>query len=99
MLSDKEKTQLGWKVSAFVKDAFRDFCIENGFIVQDDCGGALAIWPYLPAAIRERAKLQANGVAAIDEKFWKQFRAGLELALEAQSNIQREKPGHKPQKK
>lgn len=99
MLGDAEKSQLGWKVPAFVKDLFRDFCIENGSVVQDDCAGALAIWPYLPAAIRERAKLQAKGVTAIDEKFWEQFRAGLELALQARLNIPPEKPGRKPGKK
>ena len=99
MANSKEKIALGWEVSPEVKDSFRDFCIENGFVVQNDCAGALTIWPYLPAAIRERSKLQANGVAAIDEKFWEQFRAGLELALQARSNIQQEKPDRKSRKK
>lgn len=99
MSSDKEKSQLGWKVYTFVKDSFRDFCIENGLVVQDDCAGALVIWPYLPAAIRERAKIQANGIESIDKEFWEQFRAGLESALQARANIRQEKQGSKPRKK
>ena len=98
MANCEKKIALGWEILPKTKDFFRDWCIDNGMVVQNDCAGALTIWPYLPAAIRERAKLQANGIAAIDEKFWEQFRAGLELALQARANIQREKPDRKPHK-
>ena len=95
MAKYKGKIPLGWEVPPEIKDLFRDWCIDNGLVVQNDCAGALVIWPYLPSAIRERAKLQAKGVAAIDEKFWNQFRIGLEMALQARANIQQEKQGRK----
>ncbi len=87
----EEKVQLGWLVPFSVRESFRDFCIDNGFVVQDDCAGALALWPYLPAAIREQAKLHAKGIESIDATFWDSFRAGLELALQAQPDTQPKK--------
>ena len=99
MKKNPEKIKLGWYVPTECRDKFSQWCADNGLICQDDCAGALVIWTYLPAAIREQAKLQAKGTAAIDEKFWEQFRAGLELALQVRANTPQEKPGRKPRKK
>lgn len=94
-----EKITTGWQIPMDVKEKFVNFCVKVGALAQEDCAGALTIWPYLPPAIREQAKLQAKGIAAVDEKFWDAFRAGLELALQAQSDTRQEKRGNKPRRK
>lgn len=76
-----------------VKDDFADFCTEKGNIIQEDCAGALLIWQYLPAQIRESARLEAKGIRAVDKRFWKHFQAGLELGIQAQLNNQQQKQG------
>ena len=91
----KETTKPGWNIPVDVRDSFTAFCAEVGTIAQEDCAGALLIWPYLPAQLREQAKLQAKGNAPIDKKWWQSFRAGFELALQARSNILQEKRGSK----
>ena len=91
MAKYKEKTSLGWEVLPEVKDRFRDWCVDKGCLTQDDCAGALTIWPHLPSIIREKAKKESKGISSIDVKFWEQFSAGLELALQAQLNSLQEK--------
>lgn len=86
-----EKITTGWRVPAKIKESFVEFCAQVGALAQEDCAGALVIWPYLPAAVREQAKLEAKGIAAVDKKFWEQFRAGLELGIQAQLNIRQQK--------
>ena len=95
MNQPEEKVQLGWQVPVSVKEAFRDFCSDTSSIVQEDCAGALFIWRYMPAAIREQARMTAKGIGSVDKKFWEQFRAGIELALQARLNTQQQKPGRK----
>jgi hypothetical protein len=90
-MAKKETTKPGWNIPVDVRDSFTAFCAGVGAIAQEDCAGALLIWPHLPAEIREQAKVQAKGNSAIDKKFWQQFRSGLELALQARSNILQEK--------
>jgi hypothetical protein len=92
MAKTVEKIQTGWKIPVTCKDSFTKFCDEVGSLVQEDCAGALLIWQYLPAQIRELAKMHAKGVTKIDKKFWDQFRQGLELGIQAQSNTPPQKP-------
>lgn len=92
MAKNMQKLTLGWRISRDVKDDFTDFCAKVGSLVQEDCSGALVIWPYLPAQIREWARLEAKGLPAVDKKFWIDFQKGLELGLAAQANIQQKKP-------
>ena len=92
MVKDVEKIQTGWQVPVSCKDSFTEFCDRVGSLVQEDCAGALVIWQYLPAQLRELAKLQAKGLVEVDQKFWDQFHQGLELGIQAQSNIPPQKP-------
>jgi len=91
----KGKIQLGWEVPPEVKESFRDWCINKGVLVQEDCAGALVIWKHLPSIIREKAKLEAKGTPSIDAEFWKQFSQGLELAVQAQLNNLHKRPDEK----
>lgn len=93
MRKNKEKVALGWYVPVEAKRLFVEFCAGVGSVAQEDCAGALHIWQHLPAAIREQAKLQAKGLQAIDKVFWEQFRAGLELAIQARQGIPPETQG------
>jgi len=94
-MGKNKRSQANWLIPDEVKNNFVDFCASIGAIAQDDCAGALVIWQYLPAAVREQAKLEAKGIAPVDKKFWEQFRAGLELGVQAQLNIQRQKQAKK----
>ena len=87
-----EKTKPGWFIPVKVKDSFVNFCADKGNIIQEDCAGALLIWQYLPAQIRESARLEAKGIRAVDKRFWKHFQAGLELGIQAQLDSPRQKP-------
>ena len=78
--------KLGWNVPISTKENFVEFCEQVGSRYQEACAGALAIWQYLPAEIRENAKLTSKGINQVDEEFWKQFRAGLDLAIKARSS-------------
>lgn len=73
---------MGWTVPVSVKDAFVDFCTSRGARIQEDAAGALVIWKYLPAQIREWARLEAKGTPAVDRQFWESFARSLELALQ-----------------
>ena len=92
MPKNNEKIQISWRVPQDVKDNFTSFCNHIGAIIEDDCAGALIVWQYLPAELREQAKLAAKNQGKIDKVFWEMFRAGLELAL-AQQSIQQQKKG------
>ncbi len=85
MKKNAEKIKLGWYVPADCRNKFAQWCADSGLICQDDAAGALTLWPHIPAAVREQAKLQAKGIAAIDEKFWDTFRMGVELTLRGQA--------------
>ncbi|MHC4397871.1 MAG: hypothetical protein ACYS1A_19680 [Planctomycetota bacterium] len=86
-----EKVKTGWLVPVKLKESFVNFCAEKGNVAQEDCAGALLIWQYLPAQTRELARLEAKGIQSADKTFWKQFSQGLELGVQAQLNIQRQK--------
>ena len=94
-MEKNKRSQANWLIPDEVKNSFVEFCASIGTIAQEDCAGALVIWQYLPPAIREQAKLQAKGIAALDKKFWDQFRSGLELGIQAQLNIQQQKKAKK----
>jgi len=84
---------VGWRVADDVKDVFTDFCKAVGANYEDSCAGALVIWQYLPAQIREWAILEAKGQPAVDREFWLDFAAGLQLGLRAQQGSQPKKGG------
>lgn len=86
------KVTAGWPIPADVKESFTKFCAEKGNLAQEDCAGALVIWQYLPAQIREYARLTAKGKPAVDADFWEQFSKGLELGIKAQLNSRSQKP-------
>ncbi len=90
-----KKIKTGWLVPIELKESFVNFCAEKGNVAQEDCAGALLIWQYLPAQIREQARLEAKGVQSVDKKFWKQFSLGLELGIQAQLSIQQQQQGKK----
>lgn len=92
MGKNSDKVMLGWYVPIEARRKFVEFCVEIGSLAQEDCAGALIIWQHLPAQIRELAKLQAKGLVEVDQNFWDQFRQGLELGIQAQSNIPPQKP-------
>lgn len=92
MANNAEKIKIGWLIPVPIKERFVDFCAEKGNLAQEDCAGALLIWQYLPAQIRESARLEAKGIRAVDKRFWKHFRAGLELGIQAQLNSPQQKP-------
>ena len=92
MKKNEEKTKTGWPIPLSIKDSFVNFCADMGNLAQEDCAGALLIWQYLPAQIRESARLEAKGIRAVDKRFWNHFRAGLELGIQAQSNNLPQKP-------
>jgi len=69
---------------------FREFCDRIGGQIDEEQAGAKWLWPYVPAALREQAKLAAKGLAEVDEEFWVRFGAGLEAALAARAAIQRQ---------
>ena len=84
MQKNAEKTKLGWYVPADCRNGFAQWCADSGFICQDDAAGALILWPYIPAVIREQAKLQAKGIVPVDENFWDAFRSNLNRVLGGQ---------------
>ncbi len=90
-----EQTQLGWRVPVKVRDTFAKFASEIGTVTQEDCAGALTIWPYLPSEIREQAKLAAKGLVEVDPAFWEDFRSGVRMALRAQANNPPQRRGKK----
>ncbi len=90
-----EQVQLGWKVPLAVKENFTTFSNKVGTLIQEDCAGALTIWPYLPSEIREQAKLAAKGLVEVDPAFWEDFRSGLRMALRGQANNPPKKRGKK----
>jgi hypothetical protein len=95
MKKNEEKIKTGWPIPVSVKESFVNFCAKVGCLAQEDCAGALLIWQYLPAQIREKARLEAKNARLMDEDFWQQFSSGLELGIKAQLNIQKKKPEKK----
>ena len=59
--SQEEKVKTSWFVSPVVKDSFVDFCKKSGTVTQDAAAGALLVWQYLSADIREAAVREALG--------------------------------------
>lgn len=77
----EKKTKTGWPIPVSIKDLFVNFCAEKGNLAQEDCAGALFIWQYLPAQIRESARLEAKGSQIADKKFWENFRSSVQQSL------------------
>lgn len=78
MKKNAEKTKTGWLIPINIKDLFVNFCAEMGNIAQEDCAGALLIWQYLPAQIREAARLEAKGAQKANKEFWENFRKSVQ---------------------
>lgn len=67
--------KLGWQVTPETVDAFKVFCDKAGVRYQDAASGALFLWMYMPAEIREWAMLAGKGDSeSPDEDFWEGFR-------------------------
>lgn len=86
--NNSELKALGWRISEEAKDAFTAFCDTVNAGYEEACAGALLMWIHLPAQVREWATLQAKGHQIIDDQFWKDFAAGLELGLRGQRETQ-----------
>ena len=91
MAKNLETTKTGWPIPTKVKDSFVEFCAHVDSHAQADCAGALFLWQYMPAQIREWAKLGAKGAPVVDSDFWRGLSTGLELSLQAHSESQRAK--------
>jgi len=102
MINNLKKVQPGWLIPETVKDKFRDFCIEKGENTQESCAAALTLFCYLPAQVREWARLVAKGLIPADEEFRKEFAGGvaqqLTQALQDQNNSLQAKPVSKSKK-
>lgn len=88
MAKDSTKVMLGWKLDEDALDQFKAFCDRIGAKYSDEATAALFVWQFLPAAIREEAKIRDN------ETFWN----GWKLALQQMPTII-EQPKDTPKKK
>ena len=77
MAKDKEKNnekdRVGWESPKKAIDSLRDFADSIGGNYGDQAGGALLIWKYLPANMRENIVQASQGRAEIDEEKYKKF--------------------------
>jgi len=83
-MTKKTTKTAGWPVPDHVKDSFTEFCKRVGTLAKDDCAGALFIWQFLPAHLRERAKLDAKDHPLDDatQAFWIELDLALEKIIE-----------------
>ena len=88
-----EKVTAGWPVPVEAKRSFTEFCAKSGSLAQEDCAGALVMWQYLPAQIREWARLEAKGIPSVDKEFWRAFEAGLQAGITSQLRNLQQKQG------
>ena len=86
MEKNNGKTKLGWCIPKNIREDFTEFCATKGTLIQEECAGALIIYQFLPAEIRELARLQAKGVEDINSDFWKDFASALRLGIKAQQD-------------
>jgi len=97
MKKNPEKIKPGWWLPVKVKESFADFCSDVGHHIQEDFAGALFIWPYLPAQLREWATLDAKDNPVVKPEFWEGLKkAGLlSTDLTPSENLLRKKDaGH-----
>lgn len=87
-MTNKELTNVGWQIPVAVRDRFTAFSDRVGNKIQEDCAGALIVWLYLPAQLREWARLEAKGCSAVGEGFWEGFAEGLAAELQRLGNSQ-----------
>ena len=90
MASNSEKIRLGWEVPKELRNSFRDWCVNKGVLVQEDCAGALIIWQFLPAEIREAAKMEAKGTPSLNKKFWSDFQTGFAQYISERATSQKQ---------
>ena len=79
-----DMTTIGYSVPLKVKDEFVDGCKTRGEVIQQSIAGAMKLWGFLPAEVREAARLSAAGKGDIDDAFWEDFGYGLRLGLASQ---------------
>lgn len=84
MLKRIEKTKPGWYIPIDVKDKFVNSCSDVGEIIQDDMAGAIWLWCYIPATIRELAKLASVGKLSLPDEAWREFGRGIEAGALSQ---------------
>lgn len=84
----QEKVQLGWEISVKAKEEFMAWCRQNGIVVQVAAAGAIILYRYLPASVRELAQAHASGVEGLElpREFFEEFAAGLEEAFSQYRN-------------
>ena len=73
MIKKPETTKPGWNLPVPVRDKFAEWCQTMGTKAQDDCAGALLLWPLVPSSIREQAKLVAKDAVPYNDAYWKAF--------------------------
>ena len=87
-----EISQTGWRIPRNAREKFVAWCDRMGTKAQEDCAGALIVWPRLPSSLREKAKLVAKEIVADDEDYWKRFQEmmhKLDLSLNSRKSTNR----------
>ncbi len=91
-MENHEKTQVGWRLPAALRDLFVGFCAKTDRdSMEEEAAAALHIYMHLPEKIRELAKLETKGVSMVEPEFWSDFDKALELGIKAQLKSQRPK--------
>lgn len=88
-----EISQTGWRISRETREKFVVWCDSMGTKAQDDCAGALVVWPFLPSSIRERAKMVAKEIIPHDDDYWKKFQ---DMVLKVEICLNKGKKGNEP---
>lgn len=95
MIKKLETTKPGWNLPVPVRDKFSEWCQNMGNKAQDDCAGALVVWPLLPASVREAAKMVAKGIIPYNEDYWERFQ---QMAQKLEICLNNRKNNHIPPK-
>ena len=77
----QEKVQVGWEIPVQTKAEFMEWCRKGGIVVQIACAGAITLYRYLPASVRELAQLHAVGELELPKEFFEEFAKGLDEAF------------------
>lgn len=87
-----DTTKPGWNLPVPVRDKFAEWCQSMGTKAQNDCAGALVVWPLLPASVRETAKMVANGIIPYNDEYWQRFQQMAQKLEVCHSNRWHENP-------
>ena len=78
---------VGWRFYEPVVDDFQEYCDQVNDNYGEAVSAAMVIWRYLPASVQRLAQLEANGIPSVDQKYWEEFRRGLDDAILNQVKI------------